>query len=123
MCSTINHPDQCEEKGCHQTVRDHLDDGTVHCSLVHHQNGKQYKSAMANRRVGVNIFKVILNNCRECTIYDTDRSKNNENPGLLMSSFRHEEYCNTESSVTAQFHQNDCMKHRNCCRCRCVTIG
>src|SRR5665647_3550976 len=60
MCSAINHPDQCEEKGCHQTMRDHLDDGTVHCSLVHHQNGKQYKSAMANRRVGVNIFKEYL---------------------------------------------------------------
>ena len=52
MRPAINHSDQCEEKGCHQTVRDHLNDGTVHGSLIHHQHGqtKQGRNGLPKNR-------------------------------------------------------------------------
>ena len=56
MGTSVYHTDKGEEQGCHQSVREHLQNSTRASCLVHHQNGEQHQTAMADGRVGVDIL-------------------------------------------------------------------
>ena len=123
MGTSVNHTDQSEEEGCHQTVRKHLHHRTGHCRRVQHQNRKEYQTAVAYRRICVDVFQVGLYTCAECTVNDTDTGQDQENPCQFVSSLGHQEYGNTETSVTSEFHQHAGMQHRHGGRRRSVTVG
>ena len=60
MGTSVYHTDKGEEQGCHQSVREHLQNGTRASCLVHHQDGEEHEAAVRYGRVGVNILQVCL---------------------------------------------------------------
>ena len=43
MGTSVYHTDKGEEQGCHQSVREHLQNSTRASCLVHHQDGEQHQ--------------------------------------------------------------------------------
>ena len=80
MSSSVNHTDQCEEEGCHQTVRYHLEDSPVHRRLIHHQQREYYHTAVRYRRVRVDVFQVRLHDGRVSPVNDADAREDDEYP-------------------------------------------
>ena len=49
MCTTVNHTDEGKEESRHQSVREHLEDGTRDGRLTHHQEGEEHQSTVRHR--------------------------------------------------------------------------
>ena len=111
MRTTVDHTDQGEEECRHQTVREHLEDSTGHCSLIEHQDCEEHQTAVAYRRVSVDIFEVCLHACRESTVNDADTGQDEEDPSQLVSGLGHQEDRHAEATVSTQFHQHAGVQH------------
>ena len=79
----------------------HLQDGTGSTHARHHQQSEQYQSAVAYRRVGVDVFQVGLH-------YGTERSVHHGNGGQYQEEIapdsgtgRHQVHGDAETSVTS----------------------
>ena len=123
MGTSVYHTDKGEEQGCHQSVREHLQNSTRASCLVHHQDGEQHQAAMADGRVGIDILQVGLYTSGECAVYHGDSGKNQEYPSQFLCSFGHQVHGYAETSVTSQFHQYTGMEHGYGSRCGGVTVG
>ena len=110
-CTVIDHTDNGEEEGRHQTVRQHLQDGTGSGSLRHHKKGEEHHAAVRHGRISVDVLKVGLHTSRECAVYHRDGGEDQEDPRQLLSSLWQEEHSHTEAAVTSELHQHTCMKH------------
>ena len=104
MGSAINHTDEGEEEGCHQTVGEHLKDSTGHRCSVEHEDGEEHHAAVGDGGVSVDILEVGLHTCGEGSVDDTDTCKDNEDPGEFVSGLRKEVDGDTEASVATEFH-------------------
>ena len=123
MCTSVDHTDQGEEQGCHQTVGQHLQDSTRAGRRVHHQDGEEHQTAVGYGRVGVDILQVGLYASREGTVNHRDTRQDEEDPRQFVGSLRHQEHGDAEATVTSQFHQYTGMQHGHSRRRRSMTVG
>ena len=103
-------------------MRQHLQHGAGHRGLVQHQDREQHQSAVADRRVGVDVFQVGLLDCRERSVDHADTGQRQENPCQFVGRLGHQEDRHAKTTVSAEFHQHPSMQHRNGRRRRSVTV-
>ena len=120
--TSVNHPDQRKEQSRHQAVRQHLQHGAGHRGLVQHQDREQHQSAVADRRVGVDVFQVGLLDCRERSVDHADTGQRQENPCQFVGRLGHQEDRHAKTTISAELHQHPRMQHRNGRRRRSVTV-
>ena len=123
VCAAINHTDKGKEQCCHQAVRENLEDSSCHGCGVEHENGKKHHTAVAHRRICIDIFEVGLHACAECTVNYADTGEKQEYPCKLTCSPRHKIDCNAEAAITTKLHKHTCVKHRHGCWCRSMSVG
>ncbi len=92
-------------------MAEHLHDGACHCCGVKHQDGEEHESAVAHRRVCVDILEVGLHTCAECTVDHRDTCQDEEYPGEFGSSLGHQIDGHAEAAVAAKFHKHAGMEH------------
>ena len=109
----VDHTDDSEEEGCHQTVREHLQNGTRASSLGHHQQSEKHHTAVRHGRVCVDILQVSLHASGKRTIDHGNGGKDEEDPGELVSSLRQEIHGNAEAAITSELHQHTGVEHRH----------
>ena len=56
----VNHTDDSKEEGCHQTVGQHLDNGTGDGGLGYHAEGEEHHTAVGYRAIGIDVLEVGL---------------------------------------------------------------
>ena len=109
--TAVDHTDEGKEEGGHQSVAQHLQHGSGAGGLVHHEQGKEYQSAVRYGGVGVDVFEVGLYAGREGAVHHGDAGEDQENPSQFLGGFGHEVHGDAETSVTAEFHQYAGMEH------------
>src|SRR5436190_22875824 len=100
VCAVVDHTNSSEEKGRHQSMRHHLHYRTGNSCLSEHSNAEKNKTTMANRRVCIDILQIGLHHRGEGSVQNCDRCKNDDDPGILMSSRWHQECSNAQTTVT-----------------------
>ena len=121
--TAIDHTDEGKEEGRHQTVGKHLKDGACAGHLVHHQNGEEHKTAVAYRRVGIDILEVGLDAGAEGTVNYGDAGEDKEYPSQFIGGFGHQIHGNAEAAVASELHEHAGVEHRNCRGGGSMTVG
>ena len=111
--TVIDHTDDSKEKGCHQTVREHLQNSTCASSLGHHQQSEKHHAAVRHGRVSIDILQVGLHTSGERTINHRDGGKDEEDPRELVSCLGQQIHGNAEAAITSKFHQHTGVEHRH----------
>ena len=121
--TAVDHSDEGEEEGRHESVGKHLQDGTGTTGAGHHEQGEEHQAAVAHRRVGIDVLQVGLHACAEGSVDYRDGSEDKEYPAEFLCSLGEQVHGHAEAAIASEFHQHAGMEHRHSGGRRGMTVG
>ena len=107
----VGHTDDGEEEGRHQTVGEHLEDGTRDGGLRTHEQGEEHHATVGDGGVGVDVLQVGLHTGRERAIDHGDGREDEEDRTPELQGVGHEEHRDAQAAVATELHQHTSMEH------------
>src|SRR5690625_252157 len=112
--AVINHAHQQEEGSCGESVIHHLDDCALNSNRIECKNAENHKTKVTHGGVSNQPFHILLNHCHQCTIHNSDHSKNCHKGCKLCKRIGKDRHADSDQSVGTQFKHDSCKYNRTC---------
>ena len=121
MHAIVDNADAQEERGRHDAVRQHLEDGAVHALRVGREDAHRHEAHVGNRRISDELLDIFLHERDERRVDDRDDRQREHERREIGRRVREHRQREAQEAVAAHLQENAGEDDRT--RCRRLDVG